>query len=299
MSSTWILRFGEIILKSRPVQKQFNRALFHNLHAIACKRGVSLKAERFGALYLVISDAEPEEVEQVLSRVLGIVAIDRVRIICDDNRPDQIAKFVLENDDRFGQKRTFGVQTKRLGTNYDWNSQSFSAAVGSEILQRDPSLSVDLSNPEMSVKLIIEPERVWLLGEKVSGVGGLPSGVQGDVLCMLKEEKDTLNSFLAMRRGCRLIPMEGSDQTAIDTLAEWDPFIGKPTDKSKKPTGVIGASIEDAEKYIAREEGNKIVPICSLDSLCAWTDSEISHLKKHIEQPLSNPKIMDIYAWVS
>lgn len=299
MSSTWILRFGEITLKSRPVQKQFNRALFHNLHAVAYKRGVSLKAERFGALHLVISDAEPEEVEQVLSRVLGVVAIDRVRIIYDDNKPDDIAKFVLENDDKFGHKRTFGVQTKRLGTNYNWNSQSFSAAVGSEMLQRDPILSVDLSNPEMSVKLIIEPERVWLLGEKIPGAGGLPSGVQGDVLCMLKEEKDTLNSFLAMRRGCRLIPMEGSDQNAIDTLSQWDPFIGKPTDKSKKPTGVIGASIEEAEEFIAREEGDKIVPICSLDSLCAWTESEISHLKKHIEQPLSNPKIMDIYAWVS
>ena len=299
MSSTWILRFGEITLKSRPVQKQFNRALFHNLYAIAYKREISLKVERFGALHLVISDAEPEEVEQVLSRVLGIVAIDRVRIICDDNKPDEIAKFVLENDDKFGKKRTFGVQTKRLGTNYNWNSQSFSAAVGSEMLQRDPILSVDLSNPEMSVKLIIEPERVWLLGEKIRGVGGLPSGVQGDVLCMLKEEKDTLNSFLAMRRGCRLIPMEGSDQTAIDTLSQWDPFIGKPTDKSKKPTGVIGATIEEAEEFIAREEGDKIVPICSLNSLCAWTDSEISHLKKHIHQPLSNPKIMDIYAWVS
>ena len=167
------------------------------------------------------------------------------------------------------------------------------------MLQRDPILSVDLSNPEMSVKLIIEPERVWLLGEKIPGAGGLPSGVQGDVLCMLKEEKDTLNSFLAMRRGCRLIPMEGSEQTAIDTLSQWDPFIGKPTDKSKKPTGVIGASIEEAEEFIAREEGDKIVPICSLDSLCAWTESETSHLKKHIEQPLSNPKIMDIYAWVS
>ena len=299
MSSTWILRFGEITLKSRPVRKQFNRALFHNLHTIAYKRGISLKAERFGALHLVISDAEPEEVEQVLSRVLGIVAIDRVRIICDGNKPDEIAKIVLENDVRFGQKRTFGVKTKRLGTNFNWNSQSFSAAVGSEILQRDPNLSVDLSNPEMSVKLIMEPERVWLLGEKISGVGGLPSGVQGDVLCMLKDERDTLNSFLAMRRGCRIIPMEGSDQTAIDTLAEWDPFIGKPTDKSKKPTGVIGASIEEAEKVIARKEGDKIVPICSLDSLCGWTDSEISHLKKHIHQPLSNPKIMDIYAWVS
>ncbi len=299
MSSTWILRFGEIALKSRPVQRQFNRALFHNLHAIAYKRRVSLKAQRLGALHVVISDAKPEVVEEVLSRVLGIVAIDRAKIICENNDTAEVAKIILANDPHFGEKRTFGVKTKRLGTNYNWNSQTFSAAVGHEMLEIDPSLSVNLGNPDMSVRLIIEPSRVWLLDGRSLGVGGLPSGVQGDVLCLLKEESDTLNSFLAMRRGCRLIPMEGSDKSAIETLSEWDPFIGTPSDETKKPRGVIGASLEKAEKIIARVEGEKVVPVCTLNPLCGWTDTEISDLKKHIHLPLSNTKIMDMDAWVS
>jgi adenylyl- and sulfurtransferase ThiI len=299
MSLTWILRFGEITLKSRPVRRQFHRSLFRNLHAIASQRGVELKTQRLGALHLVISDDEPEEVEEVLSRVLGIVAIDRAEIICVNNEVDDVAKIVLAQDVKCGEARTFGVRAKRLGNNPDWNSQTFAGAVGHAMLQRDESLSVDLSNPDMWVKLILEPDKVWLLKGRIPGAGGLPSGVQGDVLCMLNEENDLLNSFLAMRRGCRLIPMKGSDKNAIEALASWDPFIGVVSDERKTPTGVIGASIEKAEEIIARKENQKIVPVCTLDSLCAWTESEKSDLKKHIFQPISNPQIMDIEAWVS
>jgi adenylyl- and sulfurtransferase ThiI len=299
MSNTWILRFGEITLKSRPVRRIFHSILFHNLHAIAFKRGVSLKAQRLGALHLVISDAEPEDVEEVLSRVLGIVAVDRAMIICDSNDADEVAKIVLDRDLNLGEKRTFGVRTKRLGTNKNWNSQSFSGAVGHAMLQMDDTLSVNLSKPDMWVKLIIEPSRTWLLSERFTGAGGLPSGVQGDVLCLLKEEIDTLNSFLAMRRGCRLIPIEGSDESAIETLTQWDPFIGIPSDKNKKPRGVIGTTIEKAEEIVAREEGEKIVPLCTLNLLCAWTETEKLDLQKHIHQPVSNRKVMDIDAWVS
>ena len=299
MSFTWILRFGEITLKSRPVRRQFHRALFRNLHAIALRRGVVLKTQRLGALHLVISDDDTEAVEEVLSRVLGIVAIDRAEMICENNEVDDVAKIVLAQDIKCGEARTFGVRAKRLGNNPNWNSQTFSGAVGHAMLQRDENLSVDLSNPDMWVKLILEPNRVWFLKGRLPGAGGLPSGVQGDVLCMLNDERDFLNSFLVMRRGCRLIPMKGSDKSAIETLTAWDPFIGVVSDERKTPTGVVGASIEKAEEVIARKEGRKIVPVCTLDPLCAWTESEKSDLKKHILQPISNPQIIDINAWVS
>ena len=53
--------------------------------------------------------------ENLLSHVLGVVAIDPANVISEDIDPEIVAKLILEKDEMKGQKRTFGVRTKRLG----------------------------------------------------------------------------------------------------------------------------------------------------------------------------------------
>ena len=86
------------------------------------------------------------------------------------------------------------------------------------MLNEDSELTVNLSSPDMWVKLILEPDKVWYLKSRINGPGGLPTGVQGDVLCKLNNEIDLLNSFLVMRRGCRLLPMKQSTKEMIEIL---------------------------------------------------------------------------------
>ena len=50
-----------------------------------------------------------------------------------------------------------------------------------------------------------ESASVSLIEKRIPGPGGLPTGVQGDVLVQLQTEEDALSSFLIMRRGSRII----------------------------------------------------------------------------------------------
>ena len=46
MQKAWILRYGELGLKSRVVRRQFQRGLANNLEKLAIQYGVSLMADR-------------------------------------------------------------------------------------------------------------------------------------------------------------------------------------------------------------------------------------------------------------
>jgi adenylyl- and sulfurtransferase ThiI len=164
---------------------------------------------------IISSSAPIAVVEDLLCHVFGVAALDRVVVLCDELNPSEVAKSFLSRDEKVGKARSFGVRVRRVGESKQWNSQSFSAAVGSALQAGDDSLSVNLREPDMWVKLIMEHDRVSLVEKRIQGAGGLPSGVQGDVLIQIKNRDDMLGAFLIMRRGTRLIPVLDCDDISV------------------------------------------------------------------------------------
>ena len=188
MQQAWILRYGELGLKSRIVRRQFQRALSNNMETLAVNSQISLVQDRIKSMEVVTSNSPPEDVEALLSHVLGVVAIDPAMVISENIEPSDVAKAILENDELRGKNRTFGVRTKRVGPKGGYSSQEYSGEIGRTMCEQDETLSVDLTNPDIWVRLILEPDRVWLLGNRIVSAGGLPPGVQGDVLCLVTDE---------------------------------------------------------------------------------------------------------------
>ena len=224
--NSWILRFGELGLKSRPVRRNFQKALRRNLEQLALNSNTPMIHELIRQQEIISSSAPIADVEDLLCHILGVVAIDRVVLLCQEVTPIAVAKAYLSRDENVGKSRTFGVRVRRVGENKEWNSQSFAGAVGAAMLGEDDSLSVNLREPDRWVKLIMESDRVSLVEERISGAGGLPAGVQGDVLVQIKDRDDMLGAFLIMRRGTRLIPVLDCDEKYIAMLSKFDPFIG-------------------------------------------------------------------------
>ena len=71
MQNVWVLRFGELGLKSKVVRRQFQRGLYNNMDILAKYNNISLKQGRiiYGSNYY---DAEAEIVEDVLCRLLSV-----------------------------------------------------------------------------------------------------------------------------------------------------------------------------------------------------------------------------------
>lgn len=308
MQKAWILRYGELGLKSRVVRRQFQRGLANNLEKLAIQYGVSLFQDRIRSLEVITSNSAPSEVENLLSHVFGVVAIDPAMLISEEINPETVAKLILEKDEHRGKKRTFGVRTKRLGPKGEYKSQEYSAQIGHFMVENDESLSVNLREPDNWVRLILEPDRVWLLDERIQGAGGLPPGVQGDVLCRVTDEDTLMSSFLVMRRGSRLIPTKESDPELVEILKEWDAYLGRNSSvrdlhgeiRKRHPWGVVGLSVEEGEAMIERQESEvKTVPLSTLEPLCAWTDLEKENLSRHIREPIRFLCMPNLDAWVS
>lgn len=308
MEQAWILRYGELGLKSKVVRRQFQRALKVNMERLAFNSGISIFKDRIKTMDVMRSDSSAEETENLLCHVLGVVAIDPAKVISDTIDPETVAKAILANDPKAGIPRTFGVRTRRVGPRGKYSSQQYSGELGSALGKIDESLSVNLTNPDMWIRVVMEPEKVWLLGDRITAPGGLPPGVQGDVLCKIDDELSLLSAFLIMRRGSRLIPVEGSDEKLLSILRDWDPRLGRHSivhnsngeKRWRHPWGVVGLSADEGESMVKRRESDvKTVPISTLEPLCGWTDGEIEDLSKHIRMPNEHPCMPNLEAWVS
>ena len=305
--NSWILRFGELGLKSKVVRRSFQRALRKNLVQLAANSSTPIIRDRLRDFDVVYSDADPQVVEDLMCHGLGIVAMDRIVELSADPDPNIISSLLLGRHSNVGIPRTFGVRVKRLGKKDIWDSQSYARALGTSLIEQDSSLKVDLSNPDWWVKIILEPSKVSSIEKRVLGPGGLPTGVQGDVLSQLSSRDDVLSSFLIMRRGSRIIPVLDSKPEFIEILKKWDPFIGERTrtkDENnhmyQRPAwGVVGLSKDEAKPFIQRrEEAVKTTPLSTLEPLCGWTDEEKSALWMHLEQPSQYRPHPDNSSWI-
>ena len=306
--NSWILRFGELGLKSRPVRSAFQKALRRNLEQLAINSNTPMIHELIRQQEIVSSSAPISVVEDLLCHVLGIVALDRVVVLCDDLTPSVVAKSFLSRDDKFGKARTFGVRVRRVGEIKEWNSQTYAAALGTALLAEDDSLSVNLREPDMWVKLIMERDRVSLVEERVNGAGGLPAGVQGDVLIQIKNRDDMLGAFLIMRRGTRLIPVLDCDEDLVKMLSKFDPFIGSRSHakdevgrRIQRPAwGVLGLTTEQAAPFVEkRADAVKTTPLSTLEPLCGWSEEEKIALLNHMEQPSIHIPHPDLTSWIN
>ena len=112
MQKAWILRYGELGLKSRIVRRQFQAGLANNMENLAIQYGVSLVPGRIGSMEVVTSNSIASEVENLLSHVLGVVAIDPANVISEDIDPEIVAKLILEKDEMRGQNEHLESEPK-------------------------------------------------------------------------------------------------------------------------------------------------------------------------------------------
>jgi len=288
----WILRLGEMTLKSRPVRRHFQRCLEQCLLDLALTADIDLHIEHSGSLIIVSSHSEISEVENVLSHCFGLQSVERT-IPCPAD-PESVASIALKIDEKFGTERTFGVQTKRSGNKGEWGSQDFSGNVGHHMLEKDSALSVNLSNPDYPVRIILTRENAWLLSKKIICPGGLPVGVQGLVMAKISNEIDMMGSWQMMRRGCRIVAHESSDNNLIQILSKWDSTILDPEKSRKSRSGPgrghsrIWGIIGDVRANELSVEEESKTPISILEPMCGWTSTELSALGKHIRDPIKS-----------
>jgi thiamine biosynthesis protein ThiI len=103
------------------------------------------------------------------------------------------------------QPATFRVSARRADKRFPLTSPQLEREVGGRIKQAK-GWRVDLSNPELTVRVDVMSDHAFYFFGKEPGAGGLPTGTGGRVACLLSGGIDSpVAAYRLMRRGCSVL----------------------------------------------------------------------------------------------
>jgi len=222
--ATFLVRYGELALKSPRVQSRFKRLLIDDIQGRFATAGKEcLISHERGRVWLDSDDGD--FARSVLGRTFGVVSFSPVETTDADFRSIGILA-----QDMFGEELVegtrFAVRPRRSGS-HDFTSQDLGREVGSILYLANPGLSVDLEHPDVEVFVEVRDRRAYVFGESYFGPGGLPAGSQGRACALVDGPGSVVAAWLIMRRGCRMVPLVYStDRTVPDELEETLEVLG-------------------------------------------------------------------------
>ncbi len=239
MASLFLVRYGELALKSPPVRREFERSLRRNIVAQFAHAGVPvrLRSDR-GHLYAEVDD--PDRGLRLLRRVFGVTSVSAVLEIPTD-RATIRERLLASADAHLVRDVSFAVRARRTGS-HAFTSQELARDLGAEVLARfgDRGLTVDLEHPDVELFVEVRGPRTYLYFDRSSGPGGLPLGVAGSLVALVDGPRGALGAYLMMKRGCRvgLVTVPNGETLARDVLTRFDPSA-RVTPAEPDPTALV------------------------------------------------------------
>ena len=197
--------FPEIIIKSPPVRKRFTKQLRDNLKKLLLPLNSDIQVDRdWEKIEVYGPDAGglQEQVANVLAHTPGIANFSSVQKFSLGDFDDILEKTKSVWAEKLAGK-TFVLRVKRSGK-HEFNSTEVERQVGGGLLHQTEAAGVKLKNPDITVRLEIRHDELYVIEETVPGLGGFPLGTQDAVMSLISGGFDsTVSSFLTMKRGLR------------------------------------------------------------------------------------------------
>ena len=203
MYQAFVVKYGEIGIKGKN-RAIFEDALIHNI-VVSLKNveGKFLVEKEQGRIYVEAQgEFDYEEALTALERVFGIVEICPA-VLTEDKGFDVLADEIMEYiDETYAEKNfTFKVFAKRARKNYPLDSMTIAREMGGRILEKFPSLQVDVHEPQVSIHIEIR-ERISFYSESFPGAGGMPVGTNGRAMLLLSGGIDSpVAGYMIAKRG--------------------------------------------------------------------------------------------------
>lgn len=198
--------FPEIIVKSRPVRKQFIAQLRKNLKKVLGSIVESPKLKgTWDFIELDIDGYDSQLEAQVLTRLQSTPGIEFILKV-NEHQFDSVEDICQIAVKEFSQKlkdKTFCVRVKRSGK-HSFSSIEVERQSGGALLQHSEASKVRLKNPDVVVQMEIRDEQLMTVVERYQGIGGFPIGQQESCVSLISGGYDsTVSSYLMMKRGIR------------------------------------------------------------------------------------------------
>ncbi len=200
----FLLRYsGEVTTKGKGTRLQFQRRLARNVAAALEAAGSEAhQVDREWSRIFV--EAEAASALDALPRVFGLQSLSPVV-----RRPWKTLDDVVDaGEELFGeavQDHVFAVRTRRTG-NKTWipfRSSDVDQALGGRLFER--SAGVDLTNPEVPIRIEIREGEAFFFQRSIAAPGGLPLGTEGRALALVSGGFDSgVAAWSLLKRGVKL-----------------------------------------------------------------------------------------------
>ena len=198
--------YPEIMMKSKPVRMRFTKMLESNIRNVLKKVDEDAAVTRQWDRIMVQVPKDKPHLKQVFAERLacipGISTISQVNEYSFETVDDIYQQALKVYADELAGK-TFCVRAKRSGK-HDFSSQDVERYVGGGLNQFTEAAGVRLKDPDMTIHLEINNDKLYLVEKKIPGLGGFPIATQEDVLSLISGGFDSgVSSFQFIKKGSR------------------------------------------------------------------------------------------------
>jgi thiamine biosynthesis protein ThiI len=220
--SLYLVRYGELGLKSPKVRMRFERALLRNIEdAFLLAESQCLTDSDWGRIYLHADD--DAIAANILKKIFGITSYSKA-VECSSELKDicqtasEYSRLVLT------ENSSFAVRATRSGK-HQFTSHDVAREVGSCVIEanKEKNITVNLTKPDHKIFVEVRHNRAFVYNEKLQGPGGFPMGSQGKVLAQISDKKSIYAAWLLAKRGCnvRLFCIDEKSLEYASVLRKW------------------------------------------------------------------------------
>jgi thiamine biosynthesis protein ThiI len=201
----FLLKLGEVVLKGLN-RRSFEDKLLANVRRRIRHCGSFQVTLRQSTIYVepARDDCDMEAAYTACRQVFGVAAVARA-VPCEKTVEAIVATAKAYLGEALAAARSFKVESKRADKTFFMNSIQLSQAVGGDLAELFPNVTVDVHKPDLTVFVEIREKYAYVHAPAVSGAGGLPVGMGGHAVSLLSGGIDSpVSSWMMARRGVEL-----------------------------------------------------------------------------------------------
>ncbi len=254
-----MVRYGDLSTKGKNKRNFIDRLGFNVRASLASFKNLDIKARR-DRMHIQLNGESSDDVVARLSQVFGIQNFSpSIRVEKDIEKVKATAIEMLK--EKYFDGMTFKINTRRSDHNFEYDTNELNNLLGGAILENIDGIKVKMKNPDITLRVEVRIDGIYLSHETIDGAGGLPVGTAGKAMLMLSGGIDSpVAGYLAMKRGVDIemvhffSPPYTSEQAlnkAKELTAKLTPYVGKikfiqvpfteiqETVKEKVPSGYL------------------------------------------------------------
>lgn len=202
MREVILCKYGELILKGAN-RSRFESQLIRELRRRAAHIG-NFQIRWAQSTVYIEPQTDTEDVAQMyqqVKKVFGFASVTKA-VACEKTMDAIFAAARAYLPEKLRGYKTFRCEAKRSDKMFPLKSPAIAAEVGGVVLEAMPNLSVDLTHPDITVRVEIRDKMAYIHAGQERGAGGIPLGSGGKGLLLLSGGIDSpVAGYMMAKRG--------------------------------------------------------------------------------------------------